>query len=134
MVVVITGLASVEVRRRDPFGFAVLFSGPPAAGFDAAIVVAAGQSLVIDVGLSAVGPIGGTVVDLAVIGRFGTAREGAAAVPGVQHDSLGSRRQPSATAEVERFCGVIVEHRQVVVSRGGLADHLRHRQQNCRHR
>jgi hypothetical protein len=36
-----------------------------------------------------------------------------------------------ARAEVGRFFGVVVEHRQVVMGGGGLADHLRHRQQGA---
>ena len=52
VVVVDAGLAGVEVRWWDPFGAAVAaFSRRPAAGCDAAVIAAAGQGFVGDIGL-----------------------------------------------------------------------------------
>ena len=59
VVVVDSGLASVQVGWGDPFGAAVFaFSGAPAALVDEAVVRSAGQGFLIDVGLPAVGPVG----------------------------------------------------------------------------
>ena len=100
VIVVDAGLAGIEVWRWYPFGAAVFaFSGPPAAGFDAAVVrrPQARDSSVMSV-CSAVGPVGRRMVDLAVVGRCGAAGEGAATVFGVQHDSLRGRGESSAAA------------------------------------
>jgi hypothetical protein len=55
------------MRWWNPFGAAVFaFSGAPAAGFDDAVVLGAGEGEVVEVGLAVVGPIAYRVMDLAV--------------------------------------------------------------------
>ena len=61
-------------------GAVAAFSGGPAAAFDQAVVGSAGQVEVVDVGGSALGPVGGGVVDLAAVAGHGAAREGTTAV------------------------------------------------------
>ena len=57
----------VEMWWWDPFGAAVFaFSGAPAAGFDHAVGLGAGEGEVADVGVAVVGPIVYRVMDLAV--------------------------------------------------------------------
>src|ERR1700761_9028166 len=80
-------LAVVEVRWGDPFGVAVVvFAGGPAL-LGEIVIGAAAKSQVVDVG-DGIGGVGVGVVDFAEVGGHGAAREGAAAVFGVEHDSL----------------------------------------------
>src|SRR5437588_9440069 len=82
------GLAVVQMWWWDPFGVAVVvFAGGPVL-FGQWVMTAAGQGEVVDVGGVAVG-VGVGVVDFAVIAGHLAVGEGAAAVFGVQHDSLG---------------------------------------------
>jgi len=61
-------MASVQARRRDPLGSTVFaLSRFPAAIFNEAVVGSAGQGEVVDVGVSAVGPVLGGVVYLAPV-------------------------------------------------------------------
>ena len=77
MVVGVGAAAEGFVGWGYPFGGAVAaFSGGPAAAFDQAVVGSAGQVEVVDVGGSALGPVGGGVVDLAAVAGHGAAREG----------------------------------------------------------
>ena len=102
VVVVDSGLAGVEVWWRDPFGAAVFaFSGAPAVFGDQAVVCAAGQGEVVDVGEPAFGPVG-DVVDLALVARHRAARAAAAAVLGVQHDPLPGRCGAAGAAQIQR--------------------------------
>src|ERR1700733_8974197 len=81
------GLAVVEVWWWDPFGVAVtVFAGGPAL-FGELVVGAASESQVVDVG-DGVGGVAVAVVGFAQVAGHGAAGEGAAAVFGVQHDSL----------------------------------------------
>jgi hypothetical protein len=83
-----SGLAVVEVWWWDPFGVAVrVFAAGPAVVGELVIRIA-GQREVVDIG-DRVGGVGVIVVDLAEIAGHGAAGEGAAAVSGVQHNSLG---------------------------------------------
>ncbi|BBY60139.1 hypothetical protein MSAR_32750 [Mycolicibacterium sarraceniae] len=63
-------------------------AGVPAAGFDEVVVGWAGQAEVVDIGVAAVFPVLGGVVDAAVVAGGVATRSGAAAVLGVQDDSL----------------------------------------------
>ena len=81
------GLAVVEVGRWDPLGVAVLvFAGGPAL-LSELVVRAAGQGQVVDVGVAALGPWC-EVVGFGEVAGYVAAGVGAAAVFGVQHDSL----------------------------------------------
>src|SRR4051795_8436320 len=81
VVVVDSGLAVIQVGRWCPFAFAAgVDGGLPAVVVDGAVVGSAGQGEVVDVGVAAVGPVLGGVVDLAAVGAHGAARFGAAAV------------------------------------------------------
>ena len=63
VVVVHPGLPTVEVWWRNPFGASVFaFSGLPAARFDQAVVLGTSQGEVVDVGLTAIGPVVDTVL------------------------------------------------------------------------
>jgi hypothetical protein len=90
VVVVDAVLAGVEEWWGDPFDAAVAADlGGPSAFFDEAVVRAAGQSEVGDVGLSAFSEVLGGVVGLAVVGGGGAAGFGAAAVAVVEDEALG---------------------------------------------
>ncbi len=61
-----TWAPSVQVRRRDPFGFALaVFAGAPAF-FGKGMVAAAAEGELVDVGGAALG-VGDDVVDFAVV-------------------------------------------------------------------
>ena len=68
-------------------------------------------------------------MDLAVDPGHGTAGACTAAIPGVQHDSLGGRGDAAGAPEMQRTAGVFVEDCQVVVGVAGHADDGRHGQQ-----
>ena len=81
-------LAVVQVRRRDPFGVAVLiFAGGPAL-FGQGVVAAAAERDVVDVGGVGFRP-GCHVMDFGEVSRHIAARRRAATILGVQHYSLG---------------------------------------------
>ena len=86
-----------------------------------AVVGAAGQRHVVDVGVAAVAPGGFGVVGLAAVGADGAAGFGAAAVAGDQHDPLRRGSDAFGAVQVQRLAGRAVEHREVVV---GVAAHL----------
>ena len=68
----------------DPLGVAVgEFSGLPAAGFDELVVGVTHQAEIVDIGVAAVFPVFGGVVDTAVIAGRITAGSGAATIFGV---------------------------------------------------
>ncbi len=117
MVVVDAILAVVQTRRRAPFDIAVCIDGGgvAAVGVDHEIVGLAGQGHLVDVGVAAVGPIRGGVMDLAAVGADGAARFGAAAVAGDQHDALCRAGDAAGPEIVEGGSGGMVEHRQMVV-------------------
>ena len=75
----------------------------------------AGQGEVGDVGTTAVLPVGDRVVGLAVRGRLGAVRVGAAAVAGEQGQALPGRCGASGPAQVQRHAVMLVEHTQVVI-------------------
>ncbi len=75
-------LAAVELGWGDPFGVAVgVFAGGPAVGLDDAVLGAAAQGEVVDVGGAADG-VADDVVDFAVVAGHGAAGGAAAAVFG----------------------------------------------------
>src|ERR1700735_415624 len=82
-----SGLPVIQVRRRDPFGVALaIFAGGPAL-FGEFVVGAAGQGEVIDVGGVSFSPRA-DMMDLGEIARDVAVGERAAAVFGVEHNSL----------------------------------------------
>ena len=84
VVVVDAGLAGVEVRGWDPFGAAVAaFSGRQPPGLTRRLSPPQARVSSVILVLSAVGPVSAAVVNLAVIGRRGAARECAAPVSGI---------------------------------------------------
>src|ERR1700756_4242713 len=84
-----SGLAAVEMRRRDPLGGgAGGFSSCPAVVGDQAVVGAAGQGEVVDVGLPAGGPVAVGVMDLTPRRRHGAPWARATPLGGVQHQPL----------------------------------------------
>ena len=110
-------LAVVEVWRWDPFGVAVVaFSGGPAAGFDQWVIGAAGQGQRVDVGAVGGGPLLDMVHFAVVAGRV-AAWARAAAVLGVQDNSLARRRQSFGVIQRDGFG--VVENRQIVVGMAG---------------
>ena len=77
-------LPVVVVWGWDPFGVAVgVFAGAPAAGLDDAVLGAAAQGQVVDVGAAA-GGVAGDVVDLAVVAGHGAPGCGAATILGMK--------------------------------------------------
>ena len=89
VVVVVPVLAGVQEWWWDPFDAAVAADlGGPGVVVDEAVVWAAGQSEVGDVGLSAFAEVLGGVVGLAVIRGCGAAGSGAAAVAVVEDEPL----------------------------------------------
>ena len=86
----------------------------------------AGEGECVDVGLSAGGPFV-DVVDLGEVAGNVASGGGAAAVFGVQHDSLVCGGDAFAASEVERFFGVGVKDAEVVVGVGGHPDQVPHR-------
>ena len=120
-------LAGVEGWGWVPFGAAVgAFAGGPAAVGGGAVVGAAGQGEVVDVGVAVVVPVGDGVVGLGVVAGGGAAGAGAAAVAVEQHDALGGGGEAFGASEVERFVGVLVVDGEVVVGGGGHADEVGH--------
>lgn len=80
--------ALIQMRRRNPLGITLgVLAGGPAAGSKHAMVRPTGEGQVVDVGGVTPGVVG-DVVNLAVVAGNGAARGRAAAVVGVQHDSL----------------------------------------------
>ena len=92
--------------------------GGPAAGFKEAVVGAAGEGELVDVGGAAFGVVG-DVMDFAVVAGHGAARGRAAAVVGVQHDSLAGGGQPLGVIQRQGFA--LIEDGQIVDGRGGPA-------------
>lgn len=84
----------------------------------------AGQGQRVDVAGSAGRPLV-EVVNLAVVSRGGTSREGAALVAGIEHQPLGEGGDAFGPAEIYRGA-VGVEHGQAVVSVPGHADDFAH--------
>jgi len=112
--------ADVEFRRWEPLDHPVAELDRPAV-FGEAVVPTAGKGDFVDVGLPVAGPSRG-VVDLRPVAGDGAAGFGAPTVAGVQHDPLGCRGEAFRPTQVERFVGVFVEHREVVVGVGGHPD------------
>jgi len=120
-------VAVVKVWWWDPFGVAVFaFSGHPAAGFDQGVVGSAGQGQRVDIGAMRSRPFL-DMVDFTPIAGHVTTRSGAAAVLGVQHNSLPRRCQPFRV--IQRQSLALVEDSQIVMCVAGHADHVAHRQQ-----
>ena len=119
-------------RWRDPFGLAVgPYSGVPATGFDEVVVGWASQGEVVDVGVAAVLPVFGGVVDHAVIPGRVAAGSGAATIFGVQNDSLIGRSDAFGSAQPQRLPVDPVEQGQIVVGVAGHPDQVRDRQQGA---
>jgi len=93
---------------------------------DEAVVGAAAEGEVVDVGVSAVGPVPGGVVGLAAVTGHGAAGEGAAAVAFVQDDALIGAGDAFGSAQPQGSPGRLVEDAQVVVRVGGHPDDIGH--------
>src|ERR1700756_22126 len=100
------------MRGWNPLCFTLcVFAGAPAAGLDDAVLSAAAEGQVVDVGASA-GGIPGDVMDLAVVAGHGAARSRTPTVLGVQHDPLCRGSQSFCVIERQRFA--LVEDRQIM--------------------
>ena len=77
----------------------------------------------VDVGESTIGPFL-DMVDLAEVSRHIATGGGAAAVLGVQHDSLIGAGDPLSATEVQSALGVLLEDAEVVPGVGGHPDQI----------
>src|SRR5689334_16752176 len=96
------GLATVQMRRRYPFRFAVgVFSGGPAL-FEEPMVGSASEGELVDIGAVGPGPIF-DVVDLAVIAGHIAAGVRTPTLLGMQDNSLTERSQALGVIQRQRL-------------------------------
>src|SRR5690242_15330106 len=117
MVVVVDAcLPGVQMWWWNPFGAAIFaLSGGPPLLLDEAVIRAAGQRRVGDVGFTARGGPAVDVVNLAPVPWRGATRPRTTTVHGMQHNALPRSRKAFRPAAVERFAGVLVIDHQIVI-------------------
>ena len=96
--------------------------------FDQPIVRAAAEGEIVDIGVTAVGPVLLGMVDLTAVTGHRAPRVRTATIPVVQHNSLIGRSDPFGPPQPQPATGNPIEDAQVVIAVAGHPDQIGHRQ------